>query len=186
MSIRYSKIDIPQELNNKYLMRAAVVGNSLEKKYSPDIKTLDGSLFGQLPHILYLAGGNVSDKVVLDLGCGSSTKGVPWRETAPQPWLCRALHMMDARSIGIDIGELTGEEFEHYRANLLEDNPLSAIPDNSVDIVNMYYLITSPIMDFVSNTDPKFQARVKEFREHIIPEVARVLKTDGVFLYSTN
>jgi len=60
-------------------------------------------------------------QAVLDIACGSSSSGSPvtGRQTAEfEPWMCRLLVELGAHPVGLDIGDLGGEAFEHHRVDL--------------------------------------------------------------------
>lgn len=103
-----------------------------------------------------------------DLGCGSNDI---YRETGMllkpdnqfEPWLCRILHAIGARPIGIDIGPLSGERFEYYERNLNSPNSLEGIPDNSVDLANAKQLFDSPFLIYRLGINPQ------ELRQNLLP-----------------
>ena len=92
------------------------------------------------------------------------------------PWICRGLFELGAHPIGIDYGSLTGEKFEHYdRVNLLLENSLSMIDDNSIDIVHTKLLYNSPQLEMMKGDTEKL-------KYILVPQIKRVLKTDGILL----
>ncbi len=147
----------------------------------------------QLSKIVVITDGDLEGKVILDLGCGSvngydgflyslTKAGICFSDDdfsfhSYEPWLCRALCELGAKPIGIDRRGLENEEFEHHELDLLEDN-LDVIPDSSIDVVNMYQLLTSSI--FSKNGDYKM------LMEKLIPQLRRILKPEGVFVYDTS
>src|SRR6185437_6320831 len=96
----------------------------------------------QLLRILELLDGDVRGKAILNLGCGSRSGTEEARSFNDGarffPWLSRILHQLKARSIGIDIGDLNDEVFEGRTIDLLQDDSLAEIPDESIDLVNCY------------------------------------------------
>lgn len=163
----------------------------LKKKYSvtrdEDFDAVELSLASQLPYLLGVATGSIEGKVILDLGCGS--KPLPqdstfYRGRRFEPWLCRALHLMGAKPIGIDIRGLSGEEFENYGVNLLDENSLGFLPDNSVNIANASWLFDSKYL-YSLQSSLKEQGRPEDRRDlkrHLLPQLERIVKHDGVFL----
>jgi SAM-dependent methyltransferase len=137
-----------------------------------------GSLDDQLPYLLTVLGG-VKGKVILDLGCGSRN---PEREgggidcLAFFPWLCRSLVYLGASPIGVDKGDLDGEEFAHHQVDLCREDALACIPVHSVDLANASDL-------FNSNTLRIRRVNQDDFKRKLVRQLERVLKPDGVFLY---
>ncbi len=94
-------------------------------------------------------------KRILDLACGSNTSKMPSfvfvntplgerRVQIPstegytaqfEPWFCRILLELGAEPVGIDIGDLDGEAFEHYRVDLGLEGALDFLPSHSFDAV---------------------------------------------------
>ncbi|MEK6830274.1 MAG: hypothetical protein AABY15_09225, partial [Nanoarchaeota archaeon] len=119
-----------------------------------------------------------------------------------EPWLPRALHEMGVHVIGIDIGNLDREEFEHYSLDLLKDNALSVIPDHSIDYAYSRLLYSSPqLANMVSPRDyPDIARKVKDqtipywsagdgerlagavLEQKLLPQIERVLKPAGSYL----
>lgn len=143
----------------------------------------------QLRWILTAARGEIKDKRILDLGCGST--GNTWEARDDfylyQPWLCRALFELGAYPIGVDTGELQGEKFETHKANLLLPDALKGIPDDSIDIIHSRALFTSPELRIMVDSlpVPKWdQERDNYLMQILRPQIERVLKPNGVFVYS--
>lgn len=157
---------------------------------------------------------NVKGKRILDLGCGSvlptyMKKGgaeyynsvdyervadnfnsagnsitVAGKFTSPpgrlfEPWLCRALLELGAQPVGVDVGPLKGEEFEHYRLDLTQTDALSFLPDKSFDAINMRLLLSSPQLERMAG-----KAKRNDMKEELKKQVGRLLKDDGVMIYS--
>ena len=164
-------------------------------------------------HWVYeMTGGNLQGKTFLDLGCGSTSydkyvgydnwMGIPSSSRTFEPWLCRVLHEVGVHVIGVDVGSLAHEEFEHYSRDLLSENALQEIPDHSIDFAHSRLLYDSPqlITNMVKRKDfPQMarevranalywslldQARLAErvLKSQLFPQIERVLKPTGVYL----
>lgn len=139
------------------------------------------ALARQLSFLSHPLEGQIAGKTILDLGCGNND----FLDTDPslqtrqfEPWLCRALKIIDANPIGVDYGNLETETFTHYTINLAEPNCLAMLPDHSVDLANASFFFNSPILNFLLNLN---QDRV---RQNILPQLERILKPDAAFIYS--
>lgn len=130
---------------------------------------------------LYVLGGCVDrleNKRVLDLGCGCnySCSGSD-RNRAGQtygPWLCRALHELNVRAVGVDRGNMNGELFEHYGGiDLRDPRSLDFIPASSIDIANARLLFSSPELN--GNSD--------KLKQDLLPQLERIVKPEGYFVY---
>ncbi|HII71554.1 TPA: hypothetical protein HA265_02255, partial [Candidatus Woesearchaeota archaeon] len=67
---------------------------TMKEKYGSSSKVIREALCGTIPQILHLTGGDVSGKVILDLGCGSDPaayKDAGSNDERYKPWLCRCL-----------------------------------------------------------------------------------------------
>jgi len=160
VEIKYNIAEIPHRAKLQFERLLRIVGNKLE---------------------------NLRDKKVLDLGCGSNSSQL---ETAQEeyerhyePWLCRLLYEVGARPIGIDIGDLDNEEFEHYSKDLVDKAALDFIDDGSIDFVNaLSFLGATP--------SPALLARdsinTEQIEENLIKQSLRVLKDTGLYLEDIN
>lgn len=132
----------------------------------------------QLPILLYLADGDLRYKVVLDLGCGSINFGDN-NCNSYEPWLCRILHKIGAKPIGIDISIFSqSEEFEAYKIDLLKPDSLHFLPDSYVDIAHANSLFDSPILHSLHGPDC-----CQKLIENLLPQLERIVKKDGWFAY---
>ncbi len=143
---------------------------------------------------------NVSGKRILDLACGSNTSKAPSSiyidtpfgaqtigtadtegYTAQfEPWFCRVLLQLGAHPVGIDLGDLEGEAFEHYRVDLGQIGALDFLPGHSFDAVQDSRLFGSP--EFTGQfPDPSNRLKVAiEIRR----QEERLLTTDGRVIHS--
>ncbi len=139
-------------------------------------------------------------KRVLDIACGSATSRAPsfiYVDTplgertikidSPagytaqfEPWLCRLLLEIGAQPVGVDIGDLTGETFEHYHADLGQAGALDFFPSQSVDAVHDSRLFGSP--EFTERF-PNRANRLRIARE-IRAQEKRILKPEGIVIHS--
>jgi hypothetical protein len=142
---------------------------------------------------------NIKGRRILDIACGSSTSRAPsslypnrlfaQRGMTPaahgytalfEPWFCRILLEMGANPVGIDLGDLEGEAFEHYHVDLGQSGALDFLPGGSFDAVHDSRLFGSP--EFAAQF-PSHADRVKVAAE-IWRQEQRVLKTGGLVVHS--
>lgn len=143
---------------------------------------------------------NVKGKRILDLACGSNTSKAPSSiyinspfgeerignsntegYTAQfEPWFCRILLELRADPVGIDLGDLESEAFEHYAVDLGLEGALNFLPSHSFDAVQDSRLFGSP--EFTAQF-PDHADRLQVARE-IRRQEQRVLKPDGIVIHS--
>jgi hypothetical protein len=118
---------------------------------------------------------------VLDIACGSnaSRSSVTGLRTAEfEPWMCRLLVELQARPVGIDIGDLEGEAFEHHRVDLGIPGSLDFLVTGSFDAVHESRLFGSP----------EFRAAHASATERIRREIhgqeRRLLRPGGILIHS--
>ncbi|MGV8152472.1 MAG: hypothetical protein ACP5OG_05305 [Candidatus Nanoarchaeia archaeon] len=142
-------------------------------------------LINQLPTLLIASLGDLQNKKILDLGCGSNDPRLEgfgdFEDRAFEPWLCRGLYELGINPIGIDYGQLDREKFEHYSLNLIEENSLKFIPDNSIDIANASGLFSSP---FLHCRIHGLNTSGEKLREILLPQLERIVKPEGYFIYN--
>jgi hypothetical protein len=137
---------------------------------------------------------------VLDLACGSSTSRAPSfvyvdtpfgerRVPIPstegytaqfEPWFCRLLLELGAQPVGIDLGDLDSEAFEHYHVDLGRAGALDFLPDHSFDAVQDSRLFGSP--EFTEQF-PRGVDRRKVAAE-IRSQEQRLLRAGGIVIHS--
>jgi hypothetical protein len=180
---------------------------ALDEKYrlsekmakEPGIKDIVQQFIGRIEHAFgYLA--EVKGKRILDIACGSNTSkapefifvNTPFEEktiriadtseyTAQfEPWFCRILLELGADPVGVDIGDLEGEAFEHYYANLGTIGALDFLPSHSFDALQDSRLFGSP--EFTA----MFPERSQRLRlaEELKRQEQRLLKKDGIIIHS--
>src|SRR5207247_4144223 len=74
----------------------------------------------------------VRGKRILDIACGSNSSRSPdtgERTAMFEPWFCRLLLELGAGPVGVDAGDLEGERFEHYSADLSRIGALDFLAD---------------------------------------------------------
>ena len=133
---------------------------------------------------------------ILDIACGSNTskaptdspffKGESSVNTSDgysalfEPWFCRLLLELGAHPVGVDIGDLTGEAFEYYTADLGQPGALDFLPDQSFDAVQDSRLFGSP--EFTRQfPDPQERRKIAA---EIWRQARRVLKPGGIVIHS--
>ena len=159
----------------------------LAKKFN--INHVSSHVQSQLSKLSKKFGGldNVKGKRIIDLGCGSVSGTVetdnfneldrqdgiePTRSF--EPWLCRALVELGANPVGIDVGNLDGEEFENYRIDLSKPGALDFLPDKSFDGANMRLFLTSPHLEQMANKKKR-----DDIGKEMDRQIKRLLKDDG-------
>lgn len=183
----YSQINIVDDLS--LIKLSEEIEGELEpiflKKYND--KEMEHCLFliHQMSYVLFAASRELKGKTILDLGCGSNDFDIEGegmrKHRGLEPWLCRALLELGAIPIGIDIGDLSKENFEHYQLDLLKPNALSFFKDNSVDIANAHELLSSPYLSRAYQGEGSAGEALKRI---LIPQLERIVKPEGYFIYS--
>ena len=129
----------------------------------------------------------IKGKRILDLGCGSTGSetgrffGVRIKDREYEPWFCRALLELGAIPVGIDIGDLSKEEFEHYQLDLAKPGALNIFPDHSFDGLNLKAFFDSPTLE--TRTSP---AEINAMKREIATKIKRLLKVGGKTLNILN
>jgi hypothetical protein len=142
----------------------------------------------------------VKGRRILDIACGSNTSkapasffvDTPFGErtikvadtrvyTAQfEPWFCRILLELGADPVGVDIGDLEGEAFEHYNVNLGIPGALDFFPSHSFDALQDSRLFGSPEC---TTLFPERSQRLK-VAEEMKKQEQRLLKKDGIIIHS--
>jgi hypothetical protein len=144
--------------------------------------------------------GQLRKKRILDIACGSNTSMAPpvfhlrtasaqkaikageHGDHAPQfePWLPRMLLALGADPVGVDIGDLSNESFEHYQVDLGRPGALNFLPDSSFDALQDSRLFGSP--EFTA----RFPERASRLRiaAEIVRQEQRLLKPGGITIHS--
>ena len=143
---------------------------------------------------------NVKGKRILDIACGSNTSKAPQSffvdtpfgqrtikspdtsvYTAQfEPWFCRILLELGADPVGVDIGDLEGEAFEHYHVDLGTPGALDFLPDHSFDAIQDSRLFGSP--EFTAVFPERGQRLTVS--EEIKKQELRLLKEKGIIIHS--
>lgn len=124
-------------------------------------------------------------KRILDIACGSSSSRSPEtgeRTAAFEPWFCRLLYELDADAVGVDAGDLDGERFEHYNADLAHVGALDFLPDASFDGIQDSRLFGSPEFRALVPNERMRDAIKAELRR----QERRLLKRGGVIIHTDN
>ncbi len=190
--LRYDEIEPDlNAISASFRLRDAVK-EQIQQKYNMDAEK-DGigliSARTQMYKMLCLKPQLVEDRLrILDLGCGRVNGDCYYTGKNGcrqyEPWLARMLHELDVNVIGIDTKGLGTEEFEHYACNLLDD-ALAFLPDASIDIANASYLFNSPTLKgWISPREEQRRKQAgKELKAKLMPQLQRIVKTDGFFIY---
>jgi len=142
---------------------------------------------------------NIRGKRILDVPCGSNTSKAPaimhvktalgtirlggrHKGYTPlfEPWFCRMLLLLGADPVGVDFGDLEGEQFEHHAVDLGQPGALNFMPDASFDAVQDSRLFGSP--EFTAQF-PKKVDRLAVAQE-LVRQEKRLLKPGGVIIHS--
>ena len=181
-----------QALDNRYDLANKI---AREPGLAEIIKQLIGRLLSAYGDLSCLKG-----KRILDIACGSNTSKAPSAihinspfgkrkirnrkndgYTAQfEPWFCRLLLELEARPVGVDIGDLQGEAFEHYYADLGRQGALNFLPDRSFDAIQDSRLFGSP--EFTAQFP--HQADRRNVAAEIRNQERRLLKEGGIVIHS--
>jgi len=140
----------------------------------------------------------LNDKRILDIACGSNTSRMPGSVSLNtpfgeislggsrgytalfEPWFCRMLYYLGAKPLGVDIGDLEQEIFEHQQIDLGKPGALDFLADASFDAIQDSRLFGSPefTAQFPAQRDRLMVA------EEIVKQEKRLLKPDGIIIHS--
>jgi hypothetical protein len=123
----------------------------------------------------------VKGQRVLDIASGSNSSRSPvtGRRTVEfEPWMCRLLAALGADPVGIDIGDLETETFEHYRVDLGVRGALGFLPSASFDAIHESRLFGSP--EFRST----YAEAAELIRGEIQSQERRLLRAGGILIHS--
>lgn len=166
----YSLFD--ENLNMDLYIKSLNILNALDDKYKTNNFSYQSSKLMQI-----LKYGDVKGKRVLDLGCGTiNSPDSIFLKRSFEPWFARALSHMGADIVGID-KYAGGQEtlFVEHKIDLSEENSLDFLKDKSIDIACMNSLLDAPSL----KTLPK------KFMNIIAPQLERIVKNDGIFIYES-
>ncbi len=144
---------------------------------------LEGIMAEFVTRLLDAFGGltAIRGQTVLDIACGSNSSRSPvtGRLTAEfEPWMCRLLVALGARPVGIDIGDLDGEAFEHLRVDLGVPGALDFLATGSFDAIHESRLFGSP--EFRS----AYGRATAPIRREIHRQERRLLRPGGILIHS--
>ncbi|MGA2820823.1 MAG: hypothetical protein ABSF61_09240 [Anaerolineales bacterium] len=142
---------------------------------------------------------NVKGKRILDIACGSNTSKAPTSLRIPtpfgkieigratsgytaqfEPWFCRILLELGAHPVGVDLGDLEREAFEHYRVDLGQRGALGFLPGHSFAAVQDSRLFGSPEFTFQF----PHSADRSDVAQEIRRQERRLLRPDGILIHS--
>ncbi|HEX7491203.1 MAG TPA: hypothetical protein VF337_05830 [Candidatus Limnocylindrales bacterium] len=128
----------------------------------------------------YTALADIEGRTVLDIACGSNSSRSPitgLRTPAFEPWMCRLLAALGARPVGLDIGDLERERFEHHVVDLGVAGAMDFLPTASFDAIHESRLFGSPEFRSMYGGD------ADRVRAEITRQEARLLKAGGVLVH---
>ncbi len=179
-------VDLGRTASDQALL-AQVVGN-LDTRFGLGGKIAEepnlAAIMDQFVARLMKAFGSLSavrGHAVLDIACGSRSSRSPitGRPTSEfEPWMCRLLLELGARPVGLDIGDNTGEAFEHHRIDLGAPGALDFLATGSFDAIHESRLFGSP--EFRSAHGPATEA----IRSEIHAQERRLLRPGGILIHS--
>ncbi len=123
----------------------------------------------------------VAGQVVLDIACGSNSSRSPatgLRTAEFEPWMCRLLLALRAHPVGLDIGDLAGEAFEHHQVDLGVPGALDFLPTASFDAIHESRLFGSP--EFRA----AYGLATEQVRSDIHGQERRLLRPGGILIHS--
>jgi hypothetical protein len=123
----------------------------------------------------------ISGQTVLDIACGSNSSRSPvtgLRTEEFEPWMCRLLLALGAHPVGLDIGDLADEAFEHHHVDLGVAGALDFLATGSFDAIHESRLFGSPEFRAAYGPDT---ARI---RREIHRQERRLLRPGGILVHS--
>lgn len=123
----------------------------------------------------------IRGQAVLDIACGSSSSRSPvtgLQTSEFEPWMCRLLLELGAHPVGLDIGDLADEAFEHHRVDLGVPGALDFLATESFDAIHESRLFGSP--EFRSAHGPA----TRRIRREIHREERRLMRPGGILIHS--
>jgi hypothetical protein len=178
-------------LDDKYGLRTKIAGED-------GVQDILEQIVGRIAHA-FGSMSNIGGKRILDIASGSHASRAPSSlyintpfserklDLTPngytalfEPWFCRILVELGADPVGVDLGDLEGEAFEHYRLDLGQFGALDFLPNHSFDAVHDSRLFGSPEFT-VQFPDPSGKRRLAA---EIWGQEQRVLKIGGLVIHS--
>jgi hypothetical protein len=145
----------------------------------PRLREVMAEFIGRLS-LAYSSLAAIDGQVVLDIACGSNSSSSPVtgrRTVAFEPWMCRLLAALGARPVGLDIGDLDRERFEHIFVDLGVPGAMDFLPSASFDAMHESRLFGSP--EFRS----AYGGAADGVRAEITRQETRLLKPGGVLIH---
>lgn len=149
----------------------------------------------QLREALRVFGGvdNLRGKRILDIGCGATVSADENFGRRFEPWFCRGLQELGANPVGVDIRDISREEFEHHQLDLLDPKALNIFPDGSFDGINCQSFFDSPSLDarigynFLERINARqrgiiLEDKITPLKKEIGTQIKRLLKDGGKLL----
>ncbi len=152
-----------------------------------------GKINAQWQGILKALDYQTQGKRVLDLGCGARKGTVESKKygCSFDPLLGRFAYETKEKTgleyVGVDCGDLSGEEFPHRQLDLLEEGALMReFPENYFDIATAFMLFNSSELEKrVSGKDVKnaSEESAGKLRDVLIPQLERIVKPGGCLVW---
>jgi hypothetical protein len=164
-----------ERLNDRYDL-----GRKIARE--PELASILEEFIGRLERAFGSLDG-VRGKRILDIASGSNSSRSPAtgkRTALFEPWFARLLLELGAEPVGLDGGDLDGEQFEHHRVDLGRAGALDFLPSASFDGVQDSRLFGSP--EF-RKAYPR-RRDLERVKAEIARQERRVLKPDGVVIHS--
>ncbi len=123
----------------------------------------------------------IRGQAILDIACGSNSSRSPvtgLQTSEFEPWMCRMLLALGAHPVGIDIGDLAGEAFEHHGVDLGVPGAMDFLPSGTFDAIHESRLFGSP--EFRAAHGPS----TERIRREIHRQERRLLRPGGILIHS--
>lgn len=91
-----------------------------------------------------------------------------------EPWFDRVLVELGADPVGVDTGNLDGENFEHHNIDLTENGALDLFPDKSFDAIHSSLFFNSPQLQ--NNIG---REEITSLRSELLNQAKRLVKDNG-------
>ena len=174
-------------------------GLSQKMEREPGVGEIIKQLLGRIFRA-YRGFSGLKGQRVLDIACGSNSSkappdlavNTPFADSRNEvsssddytalfePWFCRMLLELGAEPVGIDLGDLEGERFEHHAVDLGQPGALDFLPEHAFDAVQDSRLFGSP--EFTAqfpNPDDRRKVAAEIWRQE-----QRLLKPNGKVIHS--
>ncbi|MDP2662970.1 MAG: class I SAM-dependent methyltransferase [Dehalococcoidia bacterium] len=166
---------VTQSLDEKYGLSQKIAGEPETHQIVTQFLARLRRAFGSL--------SAVRGKKILDIGCGSNASRSPATgKITPmfEPWFCRILVELGADPVGVDMGDLEGELFEHYRVDFGKAGGLDFLPDASFDGIQDSRIFGSPEFTTQHPASEDYERISREIKR----QEQRLLRPGGTIVHS--